>query len=699
MSILLNFFKTKGHQVAAGALLLITVLLPIIVLPLNDNFLVDSKTYLLLMGAIFIALIWTINSLAKKSLQVTLSPFLLPLILFCVSVLLSSFLTGGLAIRHLLGIGGIYLAYIVIVIFGSSLLHKKAALKFLPVLSIPAILLSVMSFAELSQFGPSRALNMLLKTQFPNSLMFSVTGSPVITAQILGVTLVGIIAALLSSKKRRSSFMFLIAGLVVTAGLLLNLYSSYQIFSSNNLLLPYSASYSIAIDTLKSARAAAIGVGPENFLHSYLALKPGWLNQTSLWNIQFGQASNFPFTILATLGLLGLTSWLLLCFQAIKQARRSLKVGNTESVPLMAIFFATLVLQLLLPINVILMGIQAVALAFWIASEKGTLKDVQLHAFTVQLTQANEEAQKVPKHSNVLVYLMSLILAIVILISGYWTNRVAFAQYITFQASRAAAANDAVKTYELQQRAIRFNPYMDSYRRKYSLTNMAIASALSQTKNPSEEDKQKVATLVQQAVREAKAGTTIDPLNNLNWITLANIYSNLIGVTKEAASWTVAAYSKAIEVSPLDPAAHVELGGVFYRLESYQRATQVFERAVILKPDWANAYYNLANSYRKEKNYSQAIAAYQQALSLVAGSEEEASKVSKELEDTRAEAAVAQPAAPTKAAAGTTPPTRQEVTQPATNESQLSAPTAATPAGQVSPEVQDAIDPSTLQGP
>jgi tetratricopeptide (TPR) repeat protein len=691
MKNLTNLLSSSHAKFASYLLLGATALTPFLVFPLGDNLFIDPKVTFFFLVGILAAALWIATSVAKKSIQITLSPFLLPLLLLGGVTLISSLTNGNFPVHHLLGIGGVYLTSVALVVFGSSLLSKKSAKTFLNILLVPTVVLAITSIAELLKVGPSFLFGQLLQTEFPHSPLFSLSGSPLFTAQFLVLALAGIAAALWTNRKSSSKVLYIFPGIIALVGLAVQAQTLLQMNKTAPLMLPYSASYYIATDTLKSAKSAIIGVGPEYFLHSYLQYRPGWLNASPLWNTQFTQGSSFPFTLLVTLGITGLLSWLFLAVIAARQ----LKNASAEALPAAVVFCTALLLEIFFPINIVLIAIQTFALIFWIAAEKGKLKDVQLHAFTVEITQSGEEVQKVPKHSNVMVYLMAAIFAIATAYSAYWVGRGAIAQAYSFQANMAAAQNKAIDSYELQKKAIQFNPYTDAYRRKYSLTNMAIASAISASPEATDEDKQKIVVLIQQAIREAKTATELDPYNSSNWLTLASIYNNLIGVADGAENWSAAAYQQAMQVSPLDPLPQLEVGALLYRFGQYAQATQMFEKAATLKPDLPNTYYLLAKSYAQQKRYSEAAAAYQQAMTLLsnAGSTDDYNKVKAELEELQKMA---------QEAPATTTQTQQQTQKPAATVKPTVKPTpspTASSSTSLSPAAKEALQGAELEGP
>ncbi len=193
----------------------------------------------------------------------------------------------------------------------------------------------------------------------------------------------------------------------------------------------------------------------------------------------------------------------------------------------------------------------------------------------------------------------------------------AYAAENTFKRSLdAAAANDGLTTYNLQREAILGNPYLPRYRRSYAATNLALANAIAGNENITDDDRNNVAQLIQQAIREAKIAASIDPGNATNWENLAAIYRALINAAQDADQWTVATLSQAIQTDPLNPALRVELGGVYYSLGAYDQAIRLFQQAAELKPDYANAYYNLSHAYQEKQDVVAAYDYMRQTLSL-----------------------------------------------------------------------------------
>lgn len=144
-----------------------------------------------------------------------------------------------------------------------------------------------------------------------------------------------------------------------------------------------------------------------------------------------------------------------------------------------------------------------------------------------------------------------------------------------------------------------------------------IAQSLTQKKDLSDEDKKTAVTLIQQAINEGKAAVALNQTDSINWNALAVVYENLIGAAQQADQWTVAAYTQAIIRDPANPKLRVDLGGVYRKLKSDDQASRLFEQAAQLKPDYANAYFNMASIAETLNHKDQQLALLKKTLSLM----------------------------------------------------------------------------------
>ena len=58
---------------------------------------------------------------------------------------------------------------------------------------------------------------------------------------------------------------------------------------------------------------------------------------------------------------------------------------------------------------------------------------------------------------------------------------------------------------------------------------------------------------------------------------------------------------------------------VYKELKKYSKAIVAYQNAIMLKPDYASAYYNLGIVYQKSNNFDFALESYQKAARLAHG--------------------------------------------------------------------------------
>jgi len=181
-----------------------------------------------------------------------------------------------------------------------------------------------------------------------------------------------------------------------------------------------------------------------------------------------------------------------------------------------------------------------------------------------------------------------------------------------------------------------------------------------------DQDKQTIAQLVQQAVAEARTATQLNPNKSAAWANLANIYRQLINFAQDADQFSIAAYTRAVQLDPANPQLRLEFGSLFYSLKRYDEAVARFQEAAQLKTDFANAYYNLSHAYQDQEKFLEAYQVMQSVISLVPADSADAAKVQEELTNLQTKL-------PKTTAAETTTP----VTEPAAQLTEPSPPPAA----------------------
>jgi tetratricopeptide (TPR) repeat protein len=294
----------------------------------------------------------------------------------------------------------------------------------------------------------------------------------------------------------------------------------------------------------------------------------------------------------------------------------------------------------------------------------------------------------------IIIFVIFLIAAVPV---SYKLFNVVAADYYHRQALSQANKNGTL-TYQYLQKAEALNPEVDLYRVDMAQTNFSLANAIALQKGPTkdnpkgsltDQDKQTIQTLLSQAVNEGRASVALSPRSSRNWEVLASIYRNITGVAQNALTFSLDAYGRAIQRDPLNPALRVNVGGIYYSIKNYDLAIRFFSDAANLKPDYVNAYYNLAIALREKGDVQNAVAVAEQAVNLLQKNQQSPDyKVATELlKDLKAKAAKE-----TKTGANQQSPTSasnsaalQNPNLPSVNVSNLNNPPQVTPAPSVKP--------------
>lgn len=649
---------------AAGTITLGTIFLfPLLFLPITPNFFDTNKLLLLIVATALLLILWSVQVIATRSIRLELLPFSLPLTAFGLMHFISSFISNPQTpAEALMGRGSFFLALGLFVTAAGSLIDNRRFIKHaINTLIGSGTVLAVISVFQSFGFGVTNLLNRFVGTTLPDTLAFTPAGSPVaLVTFLIPVTLLALFLAFTKTEVSEKISLFVLSAIMSTA-VIVSLMYSLPGKDTSPVFLPLNVGYAIAIETLKTPKTALLGVGTNSFVNAYNQLRPASMNLTDFWNIRFSASTNEILQILTTVGLIGLALFGWLISTMIKAAKTDLR--STQAKALKFVAFGLLFFLFLLPGTFLIYFALAITLLLWGIQVKlgnGT-KTIELH-----LDEMNDRPQTV---KLVTIYASATILLCLVAGSIYFSGR-AYAGELTFKRSLdAAAKNDGLNTYNLQRQAVLQNPLLPRYRRAYSATNLAIANALAGNKDITDQDKQNVAQLIQQSIREAKVAVTLEPQNVTNWENLTLIYRSLISAASGADQWTIAALSQAILTDSVNPSLRVDLGGVYYSLGKYDQAIRLFQQAAELKPNYANAFYNLSHAYLMKKEVVSAYDNMRQTLSLVKPDSADYTKAQSEL----AELSKQLPKSATQASGSDVAPANTELQAPSP------APSPATP--------------------
>lgn len=613
---------------------LLVFLFPLFFLPTTQEFFITNKFHLLGVGVLVLLLLKVTEFSKSKKLTWIKTPYDAPLVAFIAAYAVSVIISSPNKVQALLNPANGFLSVLFLAIFYFIYAQSNTKIELFKTLSYSALIAGVLGIVYF--FNPFANVNLPASLSFLKNSLFTPLGSPVDLLIFLGFFSVFGVTQFVKKQKQKQKLdpQSSIFYLLILVGFVLSLYTFFRPFPQSNpsaggpssivqTLPPYSVSWYSAVETLKNPKTALFGIGPDNFASIYTRVKTPRYNSSPLWNINFIQSRSFLLQIWTETGVLGLVTFAILLFTTY-----SIKKGERRT------FWYMIVVLLLFPPS-----LNVLFLFFMLISEKERAwsEGREPKSFKWDL------GRLVPAYAVLLgLFLLILIGA------GYLLGRVYVAEYKFKKALDGFASNNAKQVYDNVRSAVVTNPYIERYRVSFSQVNYLIANNIAAKSKPkpgettpqelSAADKATIGQAIQAAINEAKAAVALNPNKASSWENLAVIYRNLLSAAQGADSWTVASYQRAIVMDPQNPIYRLNLGGVYYALKNYDEARRLFAQAVQLKPDWANAYYNLAWANYQKQDFRQAATAMDTVLKLLEKNKngEDYKKASKDLEDFKA---------------------------------------------------------------
>jgi tetratricopeptide (TPR) repeat protein len=616
-------------QAATGISLGTIALFPVFMLPFTTNYFEFNKLALLIVAVSLLALCWIVDTVNTKTLRLHLSPFALPLLGYGLYHFASSFfMTPNTPAEALMSRGTLFFALALFVVLTDTMVDNRRFIKnSLYALIGSGTVLGIIALFQSFGFGLSNLINQIAGTTLANTLAFSPAGSSIALLTFLAPILVLALFLAFTKTDTAEKVSLFVLSAIMSAALVVTLIFAFPGKDTAPIFLPFSAGYNVAIETLKTPKTALLGVGTNSFAAAYNQFRPISMNTGDFWNIRFTASTSELLQIVTTVGAIGLGLFIWVITTMAKVAKVDLK--STQAKAIKIVSFGLLLFFILMPGTYTLFFAFYICLLLW-----GLHIKFSSVIPTKELSFAVEENTTKPQTLKMIGVFTPVVLVIAAIgATGFFGGR-AYAAEITFKnALDAAAKNDGLATYNLERQAIMLNAYVPRYRRAYAATNLALANSIASNKDITDQDKQNVAQLIQQAIREGKVAASLEPENVNNWENLTLIYRSLINAAEGADQWTVAALSQAIQTDPTNPSLRIDLGGVYYSLGRYDQAIRLFQQAAELKSDYANAYYNLSHSYLQKKDVVSAYDYMQQTLSLTKADSADYTKAKQELEE------------------------------------------------------------------
>jgi tetratricopeptide (TPR) repeat protein len=629
--------KSVIHHALIYFITFITAIIPVLFLPITQEFFTTNKFYMLAFGMLIALAILTIQMVFSKSIKWERKPYDGAVLLLIIGVALSLLIVTPNKVEGVLSpnfglasVMSLSLLYFFLSRFNSH--EKKTVFNALAITTSLAAIVSIVFF-----FKPFANVSLPAYITFLKNPYFTLLGTPLETMLFIGFFLTYALVVLFNEKAgdRKHNNTLLITVAVTTFISILML--AYNLFKPQTgtagqallMLPPFRLSWYAAVEILKTPLSAIFGVGIGNFSALFTAVKDGLYNQTSLWQVEtFALSRSAMLHILTETGILTFVAFALIVYQLVK----STFFGQHKSLLNKALVIYILAVLALFPLSLPILFLFFLVISHVMGDYSAQSEN---HVDTYN---SIETSAVLPLHIALI-----LISIVFIGISGYVVGRGYIAEFYFKKSLDGFTANNARALYDNQRNAIMNNPYLDKYRLSFGQTNLLIANNIAgkdKTKL-TDADRQTIAQAIQAAISEAKAAVTLNPSRAANWENLAGTYRNVLTIAQGADVWTISAYQRAIILDPNNPVYRVGLGGVYYSLGNYNEAVKLFEQATALKSDWSNAHYNLAWASYQSGDYNRAASEMQTVTTLLDPVRDEADykKAKQDLADFKAKIA------------------------------------------------------------
>lgn len=569
-------------------------------------------------GVVALALValWIVQTLLSRRTFITITRSSLLLLGFAAVTMLSAALTNN-AMYHLTNFPVTWLMFAVLVLFGSTMARTLRWGTVLKVLLIPASILTVIALLQLTPLALSEVINKIVGTAYPKTISFSPADSLLgMLTFVIPVALASLLHTAEPDHNEHESSMVYKAW----SGFLLLSSVGLGIFGWSNLatrpfILPWSAGWTIAVETLKNPLTLLLGFGPNSFLNAFHQFRGLAFNNLDFWSIRFATSSSELLFILTTGGLVALGA-LLLSAKFSLPMLRSLRSRHFSLVVYMALHALAFVA---LPYSPLMWFTLCLGLIMTIR-EAARVRSEQHEVWELEFPTSARSPWITPVVTSVVVG--GLLAAVTIyMIAPLRSN------YLLGWSLKQSTTGTAESIYNAQVQAMNLTPFHPEYRRAVASTSFAIIQALgtqAQQNNTelTAEQQQLSLNLLQQSINEARNAVSLDPYSTESWELLANIYSNVLTV-EGAPDWAVAARTQAIQTDPTNPELRVALGQLYAQLSEPESALNFYEQAIQLHPRWVQPYYLFGETALVLENGQAAAIAFQRTLELLDATSQE----------------------------------------------------------------------------
>ncbi|HBL52353.1 MAG: hypothetical protein A3D24_04940 [Candidatus Blackburnbacteria bacterium RIFCSPHIGHO2_02_FULL_39_13] len=313
------------------------------------------------------------------------------------------------------------------------------------------------------------------------------------------------------------------------------------------------------------------GSGVETFAFSYYSFRPIEHNQTSEWDFLYNKAHNEYLNFAATTGSVGLLTYLVIIATFLIWSFSKLKT-STLQISLLAGFSSILVT------NFFGFSTVSVALLFFLYPAVG------VNSYQ-KIENSNSKTNSPLNIRQVIAIIIFLLLTI------YFSLRVSFlwlADYYYAQSQKLNKQGFHISALKDIKKSVNFKPNEPLFYDELSQTAANIAIDLTDQKEATDS-----ALAAKLALDSSNFALSISPRSLSLLKSRAATSRKLAYVDPKYLSGGVGYLERAVQLAPTDPKIRYNLGALYSRLGDNEKAMEILQIALKLKPDYMDAIKGL----------------------------------------------------------------------------------------------------------
>lgn len=352
-----------------------------------------------------------------------------------------------------------------------------------------------------------------------------------------------------------------------------------------------------------------LGIGPNRFGEAWALYKPISVNSTPLSDVIFNSSFGFIPTILATIGGLGILSFLLFVIVFLFSGVRSVFFSIKKGVNYLMILFFVVALYLFVssffyPIGFVLIALAYAFTGVFIGFSGNTSSKNEISLYFLS------DHRKSFFVMLVLIFIMISSVAVLVKYGERFMSVVYFERSLT-----TTVVNEAESSIV---KAISLYPN-DLYLRTLSQISLIKLNSIVSKGEASltEDDKAQAKSAVDQAVGGAQLAVSYNSNNYLNYQMLGSVYQNMASLgVKDANAKALEVYISAAKLNPLNPKIKLTMATIAFASGNKDGAKSYANEALSLKPDYGDALIALSQIAKSEGDNVGALSYAEKALAV-----------------------------------------------------------------------------------